>query len=155
MQYARNQVFIGAHNKVTDILEVSLLVWRWWGKVLTALLETIYNNLLHSVQFVKSCTSNVLTFIKSSLVWCNFSWKVLSHLSKVKGCCCYCLLLSLTVYYLHSLIFFSKIYDIDVENLPMFVYQLPPGTVDVLLTDRVIFTITHQELSGEVRKLIK
>ncbi|XP_074613691.1 uncharacterized protein LOC141873555 isoform X3 [Acropora palmata] len=62
VQYARNQVFIGAHNKVTDILEI---------------------------------------------------------------------------------------YDIDNENLPMFVYQLPPGTVDVLLTDRVIFTITHQELSGE------
>ena len=37
----------------------------------------------------------------------------------------------------------------------MFVYQLPPGTVNVLLTDRVIFTITHQELSGEVRKVIK
>ena len=36
----------------------------------------------------------------------------------------------------------------------MFVYQLPPGTVDVLLTDRVIFTITHQELSGEVREII-
>ena len=34
----------------------------------------------------------------------------------------------------------------------MFVYQLPPGTSDVLLTDRVIFTVTHQEHSGEVSK---
>jgi len=40
----------------------------------------------------------------------------------------------------------------DVENLPMFVYQLPPGTTDVLLTNRVIFTITHQEQSDEVNK---
>lgn len=45
-----------------------------------------------------------------------------------------------------------KVYDIDVENLPMFVYQLPPGTTDVLLTNRVIFTITHQEQSDEVKK---
>ncbi|KAL9959343.1 hypothetical protein ACROYT_G032657 [Oculina patagonica] len=42
-----------------------------------------------------------------------------------------------------------EVYDIDVENLPMFVYQLPPGTSDVLLTNRVIFTITHQEQSNE------
>lgn len=45
---------------------------------------------------------------------------------------------------------FTQVYDIDVENLPMFVYQLPPGTSNVLLTDRVIFTITHQEQSEEV-----
>ncbi|XP_068758844.1 uncharacterized protein [Montipora capricornis] len=62
VQYARNQVFIGAHNKLSDILEV---------------------------------------------------------------------------------------YDIDVENHPMFVYQLPPGTLDMSLTDRVIFTVTHQEQSAE------
>ncbi|RMX41048.1 hypothetical protein pdam_00003288 [Pocillopora damicornis] len=43
----------------------------------------------------------------------------------------------------------NQVYDIDVENLPMFVYQLPPGTSNVLLTDRVIFTITHQEQSEE------
>ena len=49
--------------------------------------------------------------------------------------------------------FFTQVYDIDVENLPMFVYQLPPGTSNVLLTDRVIFTITHQEQSEEVIKL--
>ena len=48
---------------------------------------------------------------------------------------------------------FTQVYDIDVENLPMFVYQLPPGTSNVLLTDRVIFTITHQEQSEEVIKL--
>lgn len=42
-----------------------------------------------------------------------------------------------------------EVYDIDVENLPMFVYKLPPGTSNVLLTDRVIFTITHQEQSEE------
>ena len=48
---------------------------------------------------------------------------------------------------------FTQVYDIDVENLPMFVYKLPPGTSNVLLTDRVIFTITHQEQSEEVIKL--
>ena len=48
---------------------------------------------------------------------------------------------------------FTQVYDIDVENLPMFVYQLPPGTSNVLLTDRVIFAITHQEQSEEVIKL--
>ena len=36
----------------------------------------------------------------------------------------------------------------------MFVYQLPPGTLDVSLTDRVIFTVTHQEQSAEVCKLV-
>ena len=54
----------------------------------------------------------------------------------------------------YTMIFvFTQVYDIDVENLPMFVYQLPPGTSNVLLTDRVIFTITHQEQSEEVIKL--
>lgn len=55
---------------------------------------------------------------------------------------------------LNKMLFFPilKVYDIDVENLPMFVYQLPPGTTDVLLTNRVIFTITHQEQSDEVKK---
>ena len=48
---------------------------------------------------------------------------------------------------------FTQVYDIDVENLPMFVYKLPLGTSNVLLTDRVIFTITHQEQSEEVIKL--
>ena len=45
---------------------------------------------------------------------------------------------------------FFQIYDIDVENLPMFVYQLPPGTTDVLVTDRVIFTVIHKKSSSEV-----
>lgn len=45
---------------------------------------------------------------------------------------------------------FLQIYDIDVENLPMFVYQLPPGATDVLVTDRVIFTVIHEQNSGEV-----
>lgn len=45
---------------------------------------------------------------------------------------------------------FFQIYDIDVENLPMFVYQLPPGTTDVLVTDRVIFTVIHKKRSSEV-----
>ena len=59
-----------------------------------------------------------------------------------------------TSYNEYMMIFvFTQVYDIDVENLPMFVYQLPPGTSNVLLTDRVIFTITHQEQSEEVIKL--
>lgn len=45
---------------------------------------------------------------------------------------------------------FFQIYDIDVENLPMFVYQLPPGATDVLVTDRVIFTVVHKKSSSEV-----
>lgn len=45
---------------------------------------------------------------------------------------------------------FFQIYDVDVENLPMFVYQLPPGATDVLVTDRVIFTVIHKNNSGEV-----
>ena len=45
---------------------------------------------------------------------------------------------------------FFQIYDIDVENLPMFVYQLPPGATDVLVTDRVIFTVIHKKSSSEV-----
>ena len=32
----------------------------------------------------------------------------------------------------------------------MFVYQLPPGTADVLVTNRVIFTVIRRENSGEV-----
>ena len=35
----------------------------------------------------------------------------------------------------------------------MFVYQLPPGTSDVLLTDRVIFTVTNQEQVDEVSQI--
>ena len=46
-----------------------------------------------------------------------------------------------------------QVFDIDVENLPMFVYQLPPGTSDVLLTDRVIFTVTNQEQVDEVSQI--
>lgn len=49
---------------------------------------------------------------------------------------------------------FFQIYDIDVENLPMFVYQLPPGATDVLVTDRVIFTVIHKENSGEVSTIM-
>ena len=36
-------------------------------------------------------------------------------------------------------------YDVDVEHLPMFVYQLPSGTSEVLLTDRLICAIVHQD----------
>ncbi|XP_031571187.1 uncharacterized protein LOC116305433 [Actinia tenebrosa] len=36
-----------------------------------------------------------------------------------------------------------QVYDTDVEHLPMFIYQLPSGTSQFILTDRLVFCVVH------------
>ncbi|KAK3101004.1 hypothetical protein FSP39_000154 [Pinctada imbricata] len=45
-----------------------------------------------------------------------------------------------------------QIFDSNIEHLPLFVYKLPTGSYNILLSDKVIHTMTR--LSGEKRLLI-
>ncbi|KAK3700687.1 hypothetical protein QZH41_015637 [Actinostola sp. cb2023] len=38
-----------------------------------------------------------------------------------------------------------QVYDTDVDHLPMFIYQLPTGTSEFILTDRLMFAVVHAD----------
>lgn len=40
---------------------------------------------------------------------------------------------------------FCQVFDVDRENVPMFVYDLNELTREVLLTDRLLFTVCGNE----------
>lgn len=50
------------------------------------------------------------------------------------------------------LIFLTQVFDSNIEHSPLFVYKLPLGACNIILSDKTIYTTTR--LAGEKRLLV-